>query len=141
MLLCVASFIHFDPETYHVNEHCGLVQPTLILSNPSSTNITVQVKDSVDTASRKWTNSYIYYDKLWIYVGTDYDPGPYNVIFPAGKTRMFFDVVINRDDIIEEDEVFILYIDSLPNGILFDSDSDVTAIITIRRNDGKLKYW
>ena len=51
---------------------------------------------------------------------------------------MFFDILINDDNTMEEDEEFILiiHIDSLPNGISI--GSDITTIVTIRRNDGEL---
>ena len=70
-------------------------------------------------------------------VDNDYNPGPYNVIFPAGETRMFCDVSINDDNIMEENEEFLLFIDSLPDGIMY--GSLITTTITIRRNDCKLK--
>ena len=36
---------------YSVNENEGPVQPVLVLSNPSSTSITVQVTDGMGTAT------------------------------------------------------------------------------------------
>ena len=71
------------------------------------------------------------------FVDNDYNRGPYNVTFPAGEIRMFFDVTINDDNIMEENENFLLYISMLPNGIMFGNPS--TTTITIIRNDGKLK--
>ena len=54
---------------------------------------------------------------------------------------MLFDVLINNDNIMEEDEEFILIIniDSLPSGIVIGSDN--TTIIIIRRNDGNLMIF
>ena len=43
--------VSFSQSTYSVNEDDGLVQPVLVLSNPSSTNITVQVRDTSNTAT------------------------------------------------------------------------------------------
>ena len=40
----------FDQTFYHVNEDAGLVQLVLILSNPSSSNITVQVTNTDGSA-------------------------------------------------------------------------------------------
>ena len=48
----VASLnVSFGQSTYSVNEDDGLVQPVLVLSNPSSTNITVQVRDNSNNAT------------------------------------------------------------------------------------------
>ena len=43
--------ITFNQSTYNVNEDDGPAQPVLVLSNPSSTNITVQVRDTQNTAT------------------------------------------------------------------------------------------
>ena len=39
--------------TYSFNEDNGTAQPVLVLSNPSSTDITVQVRDTQNTATSK----------------------------------------------------------------------------------------
>ena len=41
----------FNQSTYSVNEDDGSVQPVLVLSNPSSTNITIQVKETSGAAT------------------------------------------------------------------------------------------
>ena len=66
-------------------------------------------------------------------IGDDYDSGPYIVIIPAGLTSASFDVLITNDGILEDDESFILIINSssVPIG---DSDQ---AMITIMDDDGK----
>jgi len=46
----LAITISFNQSTYSVNEDDGPAQPVLVLSNPSSTNITVQVSDIQNTA-------------------------------------------------------------------------------------------
>ena len=43
--------VRFNQSTYSVNENDGSVQPILVLSNPSSTNISVQVRDNSNTAT------------------------------------------------------------------------------------------
>ena len=43
--------MRFDQSTYRVNEDAGPAQPVLVLSNPSSTDITVQVIDTENTAT------------------------------------------------------------------------------------------
>ena len=66
-------------------------------------------------------------------IGDDYDSGPYIVIIPAGLTSASFDVLITNDGILEDNESFILIINSssVPIG---DSDQ---AMITIMDDDGK----
>ena len=55
---CVISFLSssFDrsPQTYIVNEDDGPAQPVLVLSNPSSTDITVQVIDTNVSANGEY---------------------------------------------------------------------------------------
>ena len=43
--------MNFEEMTYSVNESTQLVQPSLVLSNPSSFAITVQVIDSGNNAT------------------------------------------------------------------------------------------
>ena len=52
--------VSFSQSTYSVNEDDGSVQPVLVLSNPSSTNITVLVIDDSDTATGKRTQCHSY---------------------------------------------------------------------------------
>ena len=54
VLFVVAPTVSFSRATYRVGEDDGAVQPALILSNPSSTDITVQVRDTQDTAIGKY---------------------------------------------------------------------------------------
>ena len=51
--------------------------------------------------------------------GVDYDSGPYTVTLTAGMTMASFNVPINDDDILEDDEDFTLTIrnDTLPNRV------------------------
>ena len=50
-LIEIVAIVHFSQSTYSVNEDDGVVQPVLVLSNPSSTDITVQVRDNSNTAT------------------------------------------------------------------------------------------
>ena len=69
--------------------------------------------------------------------GVDYDSGPYNVTFPAGVTSVPFDVPINNDNILEDDEDFTLMIDnSLPHRVTV-SKHKSQATITILNTDSK----
>ena len=45
------------------------------------------------------------------FTGNDYSSGPYNVIFPAGKTSATFDVQLYDDNVFEKNETFKLIID------------------------------
>ena len=45
------SVVSFSQSTYRVNEDDKLVQPTLVLSKPLSSEIIVQVNDNDDTAT------------------------------------------------------------------------------------------
>jgi len=43
--------VKFIQSAYRVGENAGPAQPVLVLSNPSSTDITVQVRDTENTAT------------------------------------------------------------------------------------------
>ena len=102
---CIDFSVSFIQSTYRVGENTGPVQPVLVLSNPFSTDITVQVRDA------------------------DYNSGPYNVTFTAGQTSVPFDVPINDDNILENTEMFTLTIDSstLPDRVTV-GDPDQTTV-------------
>ena len=56
VMYCIALFylaitVSFSQTTYNVDEDGGPAQPVLVLSNPSSTDITVQVRDTQNTAT------------------------------------------------------------------------------------------
>ena len=48
--LTVAT-VSFNKSAYSVNENEGPVQPVLVLNNPSSTDVTVEVTDEGGTAT------------------------------------------------------------------------------------------
>ena len=48
--------MRFSQTRYSVDEEAGRVQPVLILSNPSSSNITLQVNEEQGTATSEQTN-------------------------------------------------------------------------------------
>ena len=52
-LIIIAATISLNQLTYVVNEDDGIIQPVLVLSNPSSTDITLQVIVYNDTATRE----------------------------------------------------------------------------------------
>ena len=68
----------------------------------------------------------------------DYDSGPYNITFPAGTKSVPFMISINDDDILEDNENFLLTVDlfSLPDRIIARDPFQTT--VTIVDKDGKL---
>ena len=64
--------------------------------------------------------------------GVDYDSGPYTVTFPAEVTSVPFDVTINDDNIMEDDEDFMLIINSstLPEGVTHGDPNNATVTVT-----------
>ena len=64
--------------------------------------------------------------------GIDYDSGPFDITFPAGETLAVFNVSINDDNIVEDNENFTLVINpsSLPNGVTVVNPNQTTVNIT-----------
>ena len=121
----------FNHSTYIIDEDDGSIQPVLVLSNPSSTDITIQVvnEDSTATGEYPILKSYYYYSFFNnTGGGVDYNSGPYTVILPAGLTSALFDIAVYNDTILEDDENFTLTINSssAPDGI---SGGQATVII------------
>ena len=117
---------------YNVNEDEELVQPKLILSNPSSTEITVQVNDNSVTATGELERIKL---KLHSYIsGVSGGFGPYIVQFPAGVTSASFNVSITKDNVPEGNENFNLMINSsmLPNGVTVDATGNTMIIVNDR---------
>ena len=79
------------------------------------------------------------HNKFYYHIGgVDYGPrGPYNVTIPAGRTTVSFDVLILDDNVLEENEEFILTIlaESLPNDIRLGNPNKST--VTIVDDDSK----
>ena len=46
--------VRFEQSTYSVDENAGPAQPVLVLSNPSSTDITVEVFDTSSSATSEY---------------------------------------------------------------------------------------
>ena len=68
----------------------------------------------------------------------DYASGPYYIMFNTGMSRAHFEVKINDDNEMEDDEEFTLIIntDSLPSNIFNGTHTKANVIIT--STDGKL---
>ena len=52
-LCLIAANVSFEQQTYNVNETDGQIEPVLVLSNPSSTAITVEVFSTDGSATGK----------------------------------------------------------------------------------------
>jgi len=50
-IIFVVCTVTFEQTTYSVDEDDGPAQPVLVLSNPSSTDVIVQVRDNENTAT------------------------------------------------------------------------------------------
>ena len=135
LIMCVHNYVYiysftdiilrFNQTTYRMNENDGSFQPVLVLSNPSLTDITIQVTDSEVSAISSLIG------------GGDYASGPYSVTIPAGHTSVSFDISITDDDLVEDDEILRLAImpESLP--YLVSRGNPGVAMITIVSDDGK----
>ena len=53
-VLSIVVTVSFNQSVYSVDENDGPAQPVLVLSNPSSTDITVQVFNINGSATGKW---------------------------------------------------------------------------------------
>ena len=60
----IYNIVEFDHAIYYVDEDDGPAQPTLILSNPSSTDITVQVFNTDGTATGEYCSILINYNVI-----------------------------------------------------------------------------
>ena len=71
--------------------------------------------------------------------GEDYVSGPYTVTIPANMTTMSFDIRIINDTMNEDNQNFIVTIDSasLPVGFLV-SDPYQATVTIVNDDDGKL---
>ena len=143
MDLYLVNFIYleitvtFTQTTYNVDEDDGPAQPVLVLSNPSSTDITVQVRDNANAATGKQLSQDVNSSNAISGGGIDYESGPYTVTFTAGQTSASFSVPINNDNILEDDEDFTLTIvlSTLPNGVTHGART--VATVTIVDDDGE----
>ena len=57
----IAITISFNQSTYHVNENDMTVEIVAILSNPSSTDVTVEITSSDTTATSEFATAYYTY--------------------------------------------------------------------------------
>ena len=126
----------FSQSAYSVNENAGPAQPAIVLSNPSSTAFTIQVREAPGTATSEQTIISINSDNNFT-GNDDYGPGNYPVTIPAGATRVPFNIPIVNDNIRETNETFDIIIvpGSLPNRV--SRGNPPRATVTIVDDDGK----
>lgn len=110
-----------------------------MLSNPVSFDFTVIVinLDASAIGMHSLFKHNITYTANRNIGGADYNAGPYNIMIPAGETRVLFNVTIIDDNIYEDLEQFFLTIpttQSLPDGIYF--GNNLTTLIFIENDDG-----
>ena len=60
-LFLLAITVSFEQSMYSVNENAGPAQPVLVLSNPSSTTITVEVFNTDGSATGEYCSILINY--------------------------------------------------------------------------------
>jgi len=127
-LFTKAPTVNFSQPAYRVDENAGQVQPVLVLSNPSSTDITVQLR-LLPLVSEVTLSQNVNSSNNATGGGVDYNSGPYTVTFTAGQTSAFFGVPINDDNILENTEMFTLIINSatLPSHVTV-SDPDQSTV-------------
>ena len=128
----------FSESVYNISENNGHLQPTLILSNPLSTNFTVQVFSSTDDPAigecmhRTQREVYLIVTIFYPLGDDDYDSGPYTITFPSGVTNASFNVTIVDNDQYESTETFYLIINSfsLPHDMYISNPGHAIVIIS-----------
>jgi len=113
-------------------EESEQARPSLIFSNPSSFNITIQVMLN-DITAVGVKNA----ECVDINSENDYQMGLYNVTFEAMETESVINILICNDIVLETNEKFNLSIvsNSLHDNVT--SDSPNQATVTIIDNDRK----
>ena len=76
--------------------------------------------------------------KITVARGVDYDSGPYDITIPVGMTSASFNITINNDNVLEDDEIFYLIIrNSHPNNVTRGEIDRV--VVTIVNHGGSSK--
>ena len=116
---------------YISDENIAVVKPLLVLSNPSSLVETAQVIniDNITGNIILCSLEFISYTFTINILGQDYSSGPYTVTFPIGFTNVSFDIMINEDNIMEDDEMFNISITSITNGHIVGNPGVATVTI------------
>ena len=113
--ISVAISVYFENLTCSINEAGGSIQLTLVLSNSSAFDITVQLYIANGSSATP---------------GEDYEP-KYEVTFPNGTTKTKLNITIINDSLLEPDEKFTLAINSssLPSNVTAGSPDNATVTI------------
>ena len=124
--------MNFSQARYTFGESSGNTQFEVMLSNPSSFNIVVNVMSNNITATGLNSSKCLESNSI-----DDYQYVVYSVTFPASVTLQFVDIMICDDNVLEEDETFSLTIvsNSIPDNVTNGSPDNVT--VTIVDNDRK----
>jgi len=107
--------VNFSQVQYSFDEGGEFAQVSLLLSNPSSFDITVFVMSSYITVTSGDCSKHLESNNAHLY-------GGYNVTFPANETVQFVNIPICDKSVLEEDEIFNLTIvanshpDNVTNG-------------------------
>ena len=120
--MSVAVSVYFENPVYNISESEGTVQLALILSSPSTIDITV----------------YLYANPSSAIPGEDYESkNEYAVIFFPSKIKAEFNISIINDALFEKDENFTVTINSssLPNSVNISDPHSAT--VTIVNDDRK----
>ena len=117
--------MYFEDSAYSIIENEGTLPLTLVLSNPSSFDITVHLYNANGSSATP-----------------DEDYGSkYDVTFHKNITKVSLNITINDDKLLEPDEKFTLTINSasLPSNVNVDGDNPDSATVTILNDDCKYK--
>ena len=114
VIVATTTTVYFSQSTYRVNESSGTIQLALALTNPLSTDVTIQVVDDAAIISEPPFATNIKEDQE----EKDYFIETLSITFAAGTTSAILNVAINNDDMDESDETFTFTID--PFSLLMD---------------------
>ena len=128
--LYIVIKVRFKDSTYRVSESDGLVQPVLLFNNPSSTDITVHIRNTDNNATGKVIHIIQLHHIISI-IGLDYNSGSYEILFTAGQTKVSFNISIFEDEIKDDNEIFTITIikKMLPDRVSAGNPSTSTVII------------
>ena len=126
MYFSLVVSVRFDESTYVVNETDGIVQPVLVLNSSTAIDFTVHVNITDISATVCSDNK-----------TGDYKPETLVVSFKEGTNSASLNISILDDNLLEDDENFILTINSssLPSNVIVDNPSNAT--VTILNDDGR----
>ena len=136
----IVGTVSFTQLAYTVYENNGTLQPELILSNPLSVNVTVEI-DTVAfgfiPGRQRCTQHCLCIINPTALGEEDYKSGPHTVMIPGGNTRAMFNVTITDDNVFEPVETFRLVITQTSHPLLVVAAFPNQPFVTIRDDDRK----